>query len=75
MSKYDEFDLDIKSIGMDNEYSTNGWSDGWKCAASQYITEKISDAVIESVKQKCLSDNCSVGPCTSMNSIVVREYE
>ncbi|MSU02288.1 hypothetical protein [Tissierella pigra] len=78
MSKYDEFDLDVKSIGMGNEYSVNSWSDGWKCKASEeiikYITEKVTDAAIESVKQGCGSDNCH-GPRTSMHSIVIREYE
>ena len=77
MSKYDEFDLDIKSVEIGNDYEVNGFTDGWKCKVSEYVVTKISDAAIDSVVNKCISDNCSngcsVGPCTSANSVIIRE--
>ncbi|MBU5425880.1 hypothetical protein KQI41_05580 [Tissierella pigra] len=66
MSKYDDFDLDVKSLGVDNTYKQ---IDLPCISASASVTCEIFKSIIE----RCVSDNCSVGPCTSMNSIIVRE--
>ena len=77
MSKYDDFDLDIKNTQLNNDYDVNALGGALDsklaCDFTKWLSEKIVESYIDGCLSNDCSDNCSRGPCTSMNSVIVEK--